>query len=241
MIRRSFHRGFTLAELLVSIGLFMILTTSLFGTLMIGMRIYRKNSLKSTLQLAVQNSVETMSNELRQAAPNDDPGLFGNAPTGYKIIGSDFAPAETPVEATGVIIPNLNNKVSNNSLIFNKPDYQYYKPGNPAWVPLDPRNFRKISYSVKDGNLLMREEISYNADGSIASRVEDPVAEASGGSLEFKVILVDTYGVEPNLYKLTVPYYRIIVTSVWQNDTDKDDQKTGKFLLDSVCVIPANP
>lgn len=234
-------RGFTLAELLISIGLFMILTTSLFGTLMIGMRTYRKNSLKSTMQFAVQNSVETMSNELRQAAPNGDPGLFGNPPTGYKLIGSSFDPSGNPLESTGVIVPNLNNKTSDNSLVFNKPDYLYYKPGDLAWVPLDPRNFRKVTYSVKDGFRLMREEITYNADGSVATRVEDPVVEAPEGSLAFKVVLVDTYGVAPNLYKLAVPYYQITVTSKWQNDTDKQDQKTGKFELDAACVIPANP
>ncbi len=241
-MRRSKHpSGFTLAELLISIGLFLILTTSLFGTLMIGMRAYRKNSLKSTIQLAVQNSVETMSNELREAAPNNDPGLFGNPPTGYKIVGSTFDPTESPIEATGVIVPNVNSKISENSLVFNKPDYTYYKPGDPAWVPLDPRNFRKITYSVKDVFKLMREEITYNADGSIATRVEDPVTEIPEGSLAFKAELVDTYGTAPNLYKLAVPYYKIYVIATWQNDTDKVNEKTGKFELDAACVIPANP
>lgn len=230
-----------MAELLISIGLFMILTTSLFGTLMIGMRTYRKNSLKSTIQLSVQNSVETMSNELRQATPNDDPGLFGNPPTGYKIIGSTFDPTGKPIESTGVIIPNVNGKTSDNSLVFNKPDYTYYKPGDPSWVPLDPRNFKKITYSVKDGNRLMREEITYAADGSIAKRVEDPVSEIPEGTLSFQAILVNTYGTAPNLYRLAVPYYTISVTAIWQNDTDKQDEKTGKFVLDAACVIPANP
>ena len=241
MRKNKHYEGFTLAELLISIGLFMILTTSLFGTLMIGMRTYRKNSLKSAMQFAVQNSVETMNNELREAAPNDDPGLFGNPPTGYKIVGSSYDPVGKPIESTGVIVPNLNSKTSDNSLVFNKPDYTYYKPTDPAWVTIDPRNFRKITYSIKDGYRLMREEITYNADGSVATRVEDPVAETPEGSLAFKAVLVDTYGVSPNLYKLAVPYYRISVVATWQNDTDKQDQKTGMFELDATCVIPANP
>ena len=235
------YGGFSLAELLISIGLFLILITSLFGTLMIGLRTYRKNSQKSMIQLTVQNAVETMVNELRQATPNEDPGLFGNPPRGYKVVGSSFMSAQSPIDATGVIIPNVNEKSVDDSLTFNKPDYNYYKPEDPAWVPLDPRNFVTISYSVKNGNTIMREEVLYNSDGTIASKSEDPVAEIPEGTIKFTAVLVDKYGESPNLYQLNVPYYSVKVTAQWQTDTDEVNKKSGNFQMESVCIIPGNP
>lgn len=214
MKRQFAINGFSLAEFLITLGLFMILVASLSGTLMIGLRYYRESNLGVDVQKAVRDSIEYMTDDLRQAVPNEDPGIFGNQPTGYRIISPSIV-------STGVIYPNVNTPKTD-YLIFNKPNYTYYDPGNVNWNALDPRNFKKIRYYIQDGNKLKREVILFKSDGKEDSKTSHSVAEIDNGSIKLTCNYVYNSG--------SIPYYRISITAT-------SGKKT--FSLSSNCVIPS--
>ncbi len=186
-------RGFSLAEFLMALLLFSILSTSLMGTLVIGLRYYRRSSEGVEAQKKVKNTIEFIEGELRQAVIDPVPGVNGNPPTGY--LGVD-----PPIGPTGILKPNIHQKESN-ELVFNEPDYDYYDPANPSWFPLDPRNYKKVRYYVKDKNTIMREEIKYSQEGApISSRV-DPVLSFPQGEVHItcKLVFLDDSSVIYNI------------------------------------------
>ncbi|MCD4784399.1 MAG: hypothetical protein K8T10_11315 [Candidatus Eremiobacteraeota bacterium] len=213
MIERRLNNGFSLAEFIVSLGLFLILTSSLAGTLMIGMRCYQASDVDVDFQKSVRDTIEAISNDVRQAVPDDAPGLFGNPATGYKSITPSISP-------TGVLYPNVN-EASTNYIIFNKPDYSYYNPTLASWVPLDPRNFRKIRYFVQNDNEIIREVTLFNSDGSVASTHQDSQAIVEEGSIQ--LICSMQYSDDMN------PFYRVRVIV-------SEEEKT--FSLSANCRIP---
>jgi hypothetical protein len=211
----SNNKGFSLAEFLVTLGLMMVLTASLFGTLTLGMRYYRQSNYSTDLQKTARDSVEYITDEIRQAVPDEDPGIMGNPPTGYKSI----SPA---VSSTGILSPNMNDKDAD-SVIFTKPDYNYFDPGNTTWDPLDPRNFKKIRYYVKNTNELIREETTFNADGSQKDKVSVALAQVAGGKIEMACNLSQNSGSSPS--------YVIKITAT-RNSTS--------YSLSSGCLIPGS-
>lgn len=189
MREHRLNNGFSLSEFMVSLGLFLILTSSLAGTLIIGMRYYKASDVSVDVQKSVRDTIEAISNDVRQAVPNDDPGLFGNPPTGYKSITPSISP-------TGVLYPNVN-LTSTNYIIFNKPDYSYYNPTSTSWVPLDPRNFRKIRYFIQNGNEVMREVTLFNSDGTVLSTHQDSQAIVKDGSIQLICSMQYSYDKNP--------------------------------------------
>lgn len=212
-MRSKIKSGFSLAEFIAALGLFSILMTSLGGVIVVGIRYYKDSDKGIKIQNSVRRGIEGMTSEIRTAVPDDDPGLFGNTPTGYKAISPSIDP-------NGVLYPNVN-LTQTDYLIFNKPDYTYYAPGNSGWTSLDPRNYKKIRYYVRDTNVLTREETLFNADGSVLNTSEAPLAEVTNGSLELICTVQQTSG--------SMPYYRIRLTAT-------RDKK--QFSLTSNCMIP---
>ena len=212
---REYHSnyGFSLAEFIVSLGLFLILTSSLAGTLVIGMRCYKASDVDVNFQKSVRDTIEAISNDVRQAVPNEDPGLFGNPPIGYKSISPSVSP-------TGVLYPNVNT-TSGNYITFNKPDYSYYNPANKSWNPLDPRNFRKVRYYIQNNNEVIRKVTIYNSDGSVASKHQDSVAIVKNGTIH--LICSMQYSDDKN------PFYRIRVIAT-------EGEKS--FSLSANCKVP---
>lgn len=212
----STNKGFSIAEFIVTLGLFLVLTSSLAEVLVVGVKYYRESNAGTDIQQSLRTAVGYMTDELRQAAPNDDPGLFGNQPSGYKSI-------TPPILPNGVIIPNVNQP-SANLLEFTKPDFDYYAPGSEAWNPMDPRNYKRIKYYIKHGNTLYRSVTLYESSGKTLASIEDPIIEIPDGTLEIICSLQQTSDLQ-HIYRI-----RLI---------GKQDKKM--FTLTSNCAIPANP
>ncbi|MCE1247324.1 MAG: hypothetical protein LWY06_11825 [Firmicutes bacterium] len=214
IIRKSNKTGFSLAEFMITLGLLMVLTASLFGTLTLSMRYYRQSNYSTDLQKAVRDSVEYMTDEIRQAVPDEDPGMLGNNPTGYKMI----TPA---VSSNGIMYPNMNDK-DTDYVMFTKPDYDYFDPGSSTWEPFDPRNYKRIRYYVKDINKLIREVTTFKADGTVKDKTSDELAVVQDGTITLECTMF-TPG--------STPSYCIQVTVV------RDDKS---YSLKSGCLVPGS-
>lgn len=216
------QKGFSLSEFMIALFLFSILSSSLAGTIIIGMRYYQKSNLGTEAQMFTRNAIEFISNEIRQAVPNPDPGLNGNTPTGYKAVSPSIDP-------TGVLYPNVN-EISTDYVVFTIPDYDYYDPSDEDWFSQDPRNYKKVKYAVYNQNELIRETTTYNSDGSINTRTQLSILTFSEGVIELSCKYTREYGNQP-VYTITVS----VETAVEEQSTYK-----RSFSLQSSVTIPGD-
>lgn len=169
--------GFTLAELLVTLTMFGILSLSILSTCVVANGYWLQGNQQTSSQGNARAIFQTILNELKQALPDPDPGGL-NPATGYLSI----TPAVPP---TGVLFPNVNASTGA-TLTFTEASTTNYTPFSAGWNPATASNYKKITYSVQGGNTLQRLETSYAANGSVASTRTDQVLQSKRGTLQLQ-------------------------------------------------------
>ena len=69
--------GFTLPEVIITVGVFSLFTLSLLGTLVMGLRYLNMADEEIVAQQNCRNITDVVITELRQAVPNPAPGSTG--------------------------------------------------------------------------------------------------------------------------------------------------------------------
>ncbi|MHC9544000.1 MAG: type II secretion system protein [Vulcanimicrobiota bacterium] len=168
MKKNAKHSGYTLPEILVSIVVFMLLTTSLVSTVTLGLRFWLGTVARNNVRQNTITACSVIGSELRQAIINSD------STTGY----SSITPAIKP---SGVLYPNQNNTTLS-YIYFTEPNYANFDPSDSIWDQLDAKNYSLIKFYVEN-NTLYREQITYNTGGSISSTAKNPVVQSTEGTL----------------------------------------------------------
>jgi len=189
MKRRNY--GFTLAELMTAVVLFLLFGTSLTAMLIMGMDYWQQASLTTETQEGARSAADWIATELRQAIPDPDPGQAGHPPTGYRSI----SPA---VEPTGVLTPNANETEAD-SLLFTKPNAANYDPVQVGWNSASPANYQQVEYEVQAGDRLMRTVRTYDESGRLADSRSDTLTSLTGGSVALTVTRLSN-----SLYRLNL-------------------------------------
>jgi|GEM_PF-1706027 len=175
--------GFTLAELMVVSVLFLLVSSSIMGVLILALSCWEKADASVAAQQNARLAASIIIADLKQAVINQDPGHGTNPATGYRSI----SPAVPP---TGVLFPNLN-QLSRAYLIFNEPNFSAYDPSGATWDPQDPSNYQKVKYYVSSGTLL-RQVTKYDSSSQVTSTREDPIAAVNDGSITLTVNYLGT-------------------------------------------------
>jgi prepilin-type N-terminal cleavage/methylation domain-containing protein len=177
------RKGFSMAEVLVSLVVFSLFSLGLVYSLTYGIRCFRKAEAAHNAHNTCISALEVILNDLNQAIPNPDPGRI-NTPTGYLSI----SPA---VELTAFLIPNNNSKTSN-KIKFNMPNFTNMDiaGANPPVDKLRPDLYRQVEYYTSN-NALYRKITNIDAAGILSAETPLLIAEAgSKGSItlhaEFK-------------------------------------------------------
>jgi type II secretory pathway pseudopilin PulG len=192
-IRKQNNTGHTLAEVLVSLACFMILSAIVAGALLIGTKYFKIVDESIQAKRLVRDCMDIMTTDMNEAIPNPDPGSK-NPPTGYlgvkppppkkgtvewKVLTDLKKPKLQP--PTAFLMPNINKKTSDH-VIFNKPDFENFNPTRPGFYLDGAENYKVIKYYVQD-NTLFREEKTINPDSSYNSPVVMPIAGVTSGTM----------------------------------------------------------
>ena len=102
------NQAFTLIEVLVVVGLFAVIATSLFSSFILGMRVWKRSSIDSYQAQKAVISLERLSQELRQAI------IYSEIP---------FEGEDAEVNFVNV----RNNKIYNISYYYSKSDRALYR------------------------------------------------------------------------------------------------------------------
>lgn len=165
------RRGFTLSEVLVTVATFLLLSLTILGILITGLRYMTRLETDIEAQNKVMDSIERITDELRQGIPNSD------GTTGYASI--------TPVVSSTAILKPNNNQKTSNELIFNVPNYDgagsgsQWNPGLGISILSNPAYFKKIRYYVENNKILYREVTTYNASSAADTPIKQEVASVS--------------------------------------------------------------
>ncbi|MCE1245786.1 MAG: hypothetical protein LWY06_03985 [Firmicutes bacterium] len=172
--RSEIQKGFTLPEVIITAGVFLLFVLSLLGLLIIGLRYFRMADADVAAQQNCREILDVIGNELRQSAPCPDPGQGTNAARGYLGI--------TPtVGSTSVLYPNKNNTTSN-YIEFTEPNYANFDPTATDFDRTNPANYQKVKYYVS-GKILKRELTTYTTAGAVSATRTDDVAVSRDGSI----------------------------------------------------------
>ena len=172
-IKTTFRRrkGFTLSEVLVTVATFLLLSLTILGILITGLRYMSRMETDIDAQNKVMDSIEVITDELRQGIPNSD------GTTGYASI--------TPVvSSTAILMPNSNQKTSN-ELVFNVPNYDgsgsgsQWNPGLGITILSNPAYFKKVRFFVENNRTLYREVTTYSSNGDADTPVKQELGKVS--------------------------------------------------------------
>ncbi len=186
--KRERGRGFTLAELTVLLLIFSLFATTVLATLTLALRFWTHFNQELSAEQTARTAMDVITDELRQALPDTDPGGTNSA-TGYRSI----SPAVPP---TGILQPNAN-ATSSTQLIFTEPNTANFDPSSSGWVASAPSNFQRVRYYVLN-NAVRREQIQYDSSGNVIADTDDMVVTASSTgsvSLSFGYLSADTLNV----------------------------------------------
>ncbi|MHC9541594.1 MAG: type II secretion system protein J [Vulcanimicrobiota bacterium] len=181
-MRMHFRRkGFSLAELIVTIMIFSLCVTTLVTILSMALRQISRTDRNANAQRIASASLECISNELRTAVIND-------SSTGYKSISSDLA-------ATAIMTPSAVGS-SSTELSFSTVNNYAYFPTSITFNEMDSAIYQKIRYYVStNGKELHREVKQYNSTGAVTSTDDMIVTEVEDGSITMNVTLISTSSV----------------------------------------------
>jgi len=166
------RRGFTLAEVVITVAVFSIFAVSAAGSMTAALRNWTRCNTRMQAEQNARTALSTIVADLRQALPDPDPGTSA-PPTGYLSLSPS-------VSATGTLAPNANIPNST-TLTFTEPNVANYNPGGSGWSPLSPANYQKVTYYVLNGSL-RRKQIQYTASGAISATTDDAVATPVQGT-----------------------------------------------------------
>jgi hypothetical protein len=202
------QKALSLVELIIMLAMLVVFLGTLFSAMIAGLRYWTDGRLRLRAQESIRECLDTMTNEMRQALPNPDPGTGSNGATGYLAI----TPA---IDPTGVLYPN-ENTTEGNYVEFTEPVEANYIPSNTGWKPELPNNYQKVRYFVS-GGALKRKVTVYNAAGAMESETENNVVTLQDGTLSLKVKC------------LSPTYYEIEMTATLSkfSYTIKTNVKTG--------------
>ncbi len=183
-IRTRWPGGFTLVELTVAISVFGLFALTALASLQMTLEHWRSVSVRVDATSACRRVVSALGDELRQAVPNSAPG-----PSGY--LG--LVPA---VDPTAVLTPNANLRLATNEVVFTQPDPASYNPLSASFDPVDPGNYRKVRYYVRDGEV--RRQV-WTLSGSGAASLQ-----ADALLVGVDAARIDVAFLEPDLFSLAV-------------------------------------
>jgi prepilin-type N-terminal cleavage/methylation domain-containing protein len=176
--RSNPQKGFTLPEVVITTGVFLLFVLSLLGLMIIGMRYFKMADADVAAQQNCREILDVIGNELRQAAPCPDPGQGSQPARGYLGI----TPA---VGSTAVLYPNKNTTTAT-YLEFTEPNYTTFDPTATGFDRTNPSNYQKIKYYIS-GKTLKREVITYTTSGTVSNTKTDDVAVSRNGSIALNV------------------------------------------------------
>lgn len=178
----SRRKGFSLAELIVTIMIFSLCVTTLVTILSMALRQISRTDRNVNAQRIASASLECISNELRTAVIND-------SSTGYKSISSDLA-------ATAIMTPSAVGS-SSDELSFNTVNNYAYFPTSITFNESDPAIYQKTRYYVStNGKELHREVKQYNSSGTVTSTDDMIVTEVEDGTITMSVTLLSPSSVQ---------------------------------------------
>lgn len=184
LIRNKSSRGFTLPEVLVTFTTFMVFSSALFGTLILGLKYMEKAEAELSAQSTCRNIISTISGELRQGTVNSDSGE-----SGYQAV--------TPsIEASAVLYPNKNS-VTTDYVLFTEPNFANFDPSESTFDRTNPDNYQQVRYFTE--NKTLYREIKTIQSGKLQDAQKDPIAEVLNGEIELQVKYLTT-----NKFELTV-------------------------------------
>jgi type II secretory pathway pseudopilin PulG len=194
-------KGHTIAEVLVSLASFLVLTTVIAGALTIAVNYLKMTEESIQAKRLIRNCMDIITADINEAIPNPDPGLT-NPPTGYLSIEPPPPPGgsmEAEVlsalkrkktqKPTAFLLPNIN-MITSNQLVFNKPDFDKFNPLDENFVLDKPENYKVIRYYI-ESDTLHREEKTINADGTYSSPDIIPIAGIDNGKMSISAKFVD--------------------------------------------------
>ena len=180
-------KAFVLTETIIILAVMILFIGTLVSALISGLSYWRDGRLRLKAQESLREGLDTLTNELRQAIPNPDPGTGGNPPTGYLKVDPNIDP-------TGLIFPNIHNR-QGNYIEFTEPFESNYNPVSSGWTPENPANYQTVRYHVQDG-VLKRHVTRYSNSGAIVSQSDDNVVSLTDGSIEIKTVFLSPTFVE---------------------------------------------
>lgn len=165
------NKGFTLSEVMVTVATFLLLSLTILGILVTGLKYMARLETDIAAQNKVTDAIAIITDELRQGIPNS------HSTTGYPSI----SPA---VSSTAILMPNSNQKTADR-LIFNVPNYDGAGSGS-QWNPSlgitilsNPAYFKRVRYYVENNRILYREVTTYNSSGNPDTPSREEVANVS--------------------------------------------------------------
>jgi type II secretory pathway component PulJ len=199
-------KGHTLAEVMISLASFMILSAVIASALLLGSRYFKIVEESIQAKRLIRDCMDIMTADMNEAIPNPDPGST-NPPTGYLGVkppppkaGSMEAIVLTDLNKpklqppTAFLMPNINKKTSDH-VIFNKPNFDNFDPTREGFYRDGAENYKVVRYYVQD-NTLYREEKTMNPDSSYNAPEVLPIAGVDSGTLSISAKHINLRTVE---------------------------------------------
>lgn len=198
-------KAFTLVELMVSLVVFMILTTSLVCSVAIGLRHWLNIIDRVNVGQNIATAINAISCEMKQSIINPDPGGTGRSATGYVSVSPAILPS-------GVIYPN-SNQTTQSYVDFSEPSATY-DPTASGFADTNPANYRRVKFYV-DNNILYREQKTYTSAGVVESTVTTPVVKSVGGVMTLSVVYSSTTTYNLSIYNKEGNYSNTMTMKVY--------------------------
>ena len=185
-MRTLFRRkGFTLAELIVTIMIFSLCVTTLTTILSMALRQISRTDRNTNAQRIASASLECISNELRTAVIN-------GSSTGYK----SLSPQPNP---TAVLAPGTVGGTGTEITFSTVNNYAYF-PTSITFNEMDSAIYQKTRYYIStNGKELHREVKQYDSTGTVTSTDDMIVSEVENGSIAMTVTVLSSSSVQIQL------------------------------------------
>jgi len=176
---RKYRKGFTLAELLVTMLLFTMFSTTLLGVLTLSLRYLARADRLISAQKSASMTMDFISNELKNAVINP-------TSTGYLSI------SPIPATATAVLVPTPTTSTASEIRFTTvnpdsrNPAMSTYRatcdPSSTSYSTTDRANYQTVRYYIAvNGREVHRELKKYDANGLLTRTTDDVVAQVDEG------------------------------------------------------------
>lgn len=175
-------RGFTLAEMIITLALFSLFSTTVVATLSATLNFWNQQNARILAQQNVRICMQLIVTEMRQSVRDGDPI------TGYASLG-----LTTP---TTVLSPNVNQQsvsctsstlggtaTSTSPLVFTEANQTNYQPTSASFNASSSNNFQQVLFYVNNSTAMHRVVTTYTSTGAVATTTDMIVATASAPGL----------------------------------------------------------